>query len=197
MTILQRTALVTVIVTIAVSALADEQNPALSNRPLSAEQNEVYKAFLSSYTNGSKSNHLNLGNRTILLDLSEIGNCLKGIEFESAETVSSTVHEFDSQSALPADVTLVDPKKQNSEVKENDPDRTMRQGKSVDQAVESAFASGLLSLSEIAFDKTHQYAVMSYSFVCGGLCGHGGTVIFQKVGGKWKPTYPPCRSWIS
>ena len=193
----QRFTLVLLVVTIAASAFAGDQKPALSKTPLNKEQNEVYKAFLSSYTNGSNSIHLNLANRTVLLDLSDVEDCLKGIEIESTETADSTVHEFDSRSALPTYVVLVDPKKQMSEVKQHDPDHTMRQRTSVENAVKSAFDSGLLTLSEVAFDKAHQYAVMSYSFVCGGLCGHGGTLIFQKVGGKWKPTNRSCRSWIS
>ncbi len=156
------------------SATHAEQNP------LSAEQIEVYKAFLSSYTNGSKSSNLNIANRTVPLDLSDAGNCLEGIKVESNDLAYSIIHEFDSQSILPANATLVDSKKQMAKVKENDPGRTMQQGDSVEHAVESAFASGLLTLSEVAFDKTHRYAGMNFSFGCGGLCGHGGIVILQK-----------------
>lgn len=115
----------------------------------------------------------------------------------SNDPAYSIIHEFDSQSALPANVTLVDSKKQMAKVKENDPGRTMQQGDSVEHAVESAFASGLLTLSEVAFDKTHRYAVMNFSFVCGGLCGHGGIVILQKVNGRWKRTDRQCGGWIS
>jgi hypothetical protein len=36
------------------------------------------------------------------------------------------------------------------------------------------------SLKEIAFDKDRHYAVVSYSFWCGSLCGHGKTMVFEK-----------------
>ena len=189
--------LIFLIVITAAGAFAADRQPALSKTPLSVEQMEVYKAFLSSYTNGSKSSHLNLANRTVMLDLSDTGNCLKGIKIESNDPAYSIVHEFDTQSALLANVTLVDSKEQMAKVKDNDPGRTMRQGQSVEHAVESAFASGLLTLSEVAFDKTHQYAVMNFSFVCGSLCGHGEVVILQKVDGHWKQTNRLCGGWIS
>jgi hypothetical protein len=75
------------------------------------------------------------------------------------------VHKLYPQMTLLENVGFVDPKKQLAAIKENDPSHTIRQGKPVDEAVENAFGSGLLTLSEIAFDKTHQYAVMSFSFV--------------------------------
>ena len=63
-------------------------------------------------------------------------------------------------------------------------------------SLHEAFATGLFTFSEIAFDKRHQHAVLAYSFVCGGLCGHGNTIVLRKVGGKWKPR-KTCQSWIS
>jgi hypothetical protein len=40
----------------------------------------------------------------------------------------------------------------------------MRDGKSVDSAVNGAFATALFSLSEIGFDKERSHAVVSYHF---------------------------------
>lgn len=73
----------------------------------------------------------------------------------------------------------------------------MRQGTPVKDAVDAAFASGLLTLSEITFDKTHRCAVMNFSLVCGCLCGHGETIILKNVVGKWKRTEWRCGGWIS
>jgi hypothetical protein len=92
---------------------------------------------------------------------------------------------------------LVDAEQQNAQIRKNDPSRTMAGGKPVKDAVSAAFASGLLELSEIAFDKEHHYAVMSFRFVCGGLCGHGATLVLEKVEDKWKPTKRSCHEWIS
>jgi hypothetical protein len=99
---------------------------------------------------------------TRLSDKKGRNDCLKGIEFGDAAMV---VHKLYPQMTLLENVVFVDPKKQLAVIKENDPSHTIRQGKPVDEAVENAFGSGLLTLSEIAFDKTHQYAVMSFSFV--------------------------------
>ena len=68
--------------------------------------------------------------------------------------------------------------------------------KQLDNSLRDAFAVGLFTLSEIVFDKRHQHAFLAYSFVCGGLCGHGNTIVLKKVGGKWKQG-KMCRSWIS
>jgi len=73
----------------------------------------------------------------------------------------------------------------------------MREGKSVEDAVRNAFATGLFSMSEIAFDKDHHHAVVSYSFWCGFLCGHGKTVVFEKVNGMWRNTNRNCGGWVS
>jgi hypothetical protein len=92
---------------------------------------------------------------------------------------------------------LVDAKRHAKIVHKNDPDRTMRNGKSVESAVESAFSTGLFSLSEIAFDNGHRHAAVSYRFWCGSLCGQGATLVFEKVGDEWKKTDRNCGGWIS
>lgn len=67
----------------------------------------------------------------------------------------------------------------------------------VEDAVRAAFDSGLLTLSEIVFDKRHKFAVMDFSFHCGMLRGHGGMVVLQQVGGRWRPTRRRCGAWVS
>ena len=92
---------------------------------------------------------------------------------------------------------LVDPKKQVKLVHSNDPSNTIRKGKSVAKAVNEAFATGLFSMSEIAFDKDHRFGVVSYHFWCGFLCGNGSTVVFEKVDGEWREADRKCGGWIS
>ena len=94
-------------------------------------------------------------------------------------------------------IRLVDPSKQESVVGRNDPSTTMRQGKSVDDAVDNAFANGLFSVSEIAFDKERRRALVSYTFHCGMLCGGGAIWVVEKVNGRWKKFDRECGSWIS
>jgi hypothetical protein len=94
-------------------------------------------------------------------------------------------------------MTLVDPKKQGKIVHSNDPSNTIRKGKSVENAVNDAFATALFSMSEIAFDKEHHFGVVSYFFRCGSLCGNGSTIVFEKVDGVWKNANRNCGGWVS
>ncbi len=180
-------------------ASAADGKPNLSQSPITSEQIEVYRAFLTSYTIGGKSPHFNLAKHTYPLDLSNEkrnDECLKGIDIDAARP-ESVIHEFDPNTPLRQNITLVDPEEQERSVKENDPTRTMRQGQAVHQAVDRAFAAGLLTLSEVVFDKPHQYAVMSFRFVCGRKCGHGATLVFHKQHGQWKELKRDCGGWVS
>jgi hypothetical protein len=104
-----------------------------------------------------------------------------------------TVHVF-SEGAFPKDsVRLVDPDKH----KLRDPGTSIREGQSVDDAVDAGFAAGLFTFSEIVFDNSHTHAALSYSFNCGSLCGHGGTVVFTKEGNRWKRAKHDCAYWMS
>jgi hypothetical protein len=94
-------------------------------------------------------------------------------------------------------MTLVDPKRQARIVHSNDPSTTIEKGKSVENAVGSAFATGLFSMSEIAFDKEHRIAVVSYTFWCGSLCANGATIVFEKINDVWKSANHDCVRWVS
>jgi hypothetical protein len=41
------------------------------------------------------------------------------------------------------------------------------------------------------------YAVVSYRFWCGSLCGNGSTLVFEKFDGEWRRTDRRCGEWIS
>jgi hypothetical protein len=92
---------------------------------------------------------------------------------------------------------LVDPQKQTKTVRSNDPSKTIHKGKPVEDAVENAFSTALFSMSEIAFDREHRFAVVSYRFWCGSLCGNGSTLVFKKVKGEWRNANRHCGGWIS
>jgi hypothetical protein len=122
---------------------------------------------------------------------------LRGIQLENLDTVARSFHDLTPDVLPGKNMKLVDPKKQGKVVRDDDPSRTIRGGKSVDAAVEDAFATGLFSMSEIAFDREHHHAVVSYRFWCGLLCGDGATLVFEKVGEDWKRTNRNCGAWIS
>jgi hypothetical protein len=47
-------------------------------------------------------------------------------------------------------------------------------------------ASGIVSLSLVGFDSTLREAIVSTSFVCGGLCGTGCRYVLKKKWGRWE-----------
>jgi len=73
----------------------------------------------------------------------------------------------------------------------------MKGPNSLDAAVDSAIDAGVMSLSEVIFDKTHRYAALRYSFTCGRLCGTGSTALYYLSGGKWHRSKRYCPSWQS
>lgn len=178
------------------------QKPVKSTIPLSADEIAIYKAVLRTYS-GDKDISLNVAVTAYPLDpnASTTGfdrpECLRGVELEKLSSTSNSYHE------LPADVLpsktmrLVDPKRQAKIVHSNDPSNTIRKGEPVKDAVLAAFATGLFSMSEIAFDKGHHFAAVTYSFWCGSLCGHGRTLVFENMNGEWRDANRSCGDWIS
>ena len=161
-----------------------DTKPTLNKTPLSDDQLEVYRTFLRTYSIDSKQQHLNLANRTRPLDLRKEKldeKCLKGIELDNEAEAETTFHILDPKFAPHGNITLVDPGKQRASIANHD----------------SAVEFGLLTLSEVAFNKNHKYAAMSYSFFCGGLCGDGSILVFANISGKWVRTDRSCWGWIS
>jgi hypothetical protein len=179
-----------------------DREPVLSKAPLTTEQVAVYQAFLRFYAKGGDT-VLYVADTTDWLDLSELkqdADCSRSfghLEFDQPKQSGPTVHRLDPSLAVAGRITLVDSAYQSEKVRENDPNKTMREGKPVDRAVSDAVASGLLTLSEIAFDKEHNKAVMSFSFFCGKLCGNGAVVLLKRVGRNWKVTKRSCGESVS
>ena len=166
---------------------------------LTADQIAVYRAFLVSYSDGSEGT-LNLASSIRPLELSRgehASGCLKGIASRGITSKHTASHTLSADVVSGIKIHLVDPQKQFDVIKLNDPGDKIRRGAPVEDAVKSAFDSGMLEISEIAFDKRHWYAVLNYSFPCGRLCGHGGTVVFERVNGVWKRTERSCGGWVS
>jgi hypothetical protein len=193
---------VPVIALLCPSAAFLNDRPAKSKRPLSADEIAIYKAVLQQYTSNERQ-PLNISVRTFPLEPTSLrsglsnSECLKGIQLELPSTISHSFHDLTPEVLIRTNMKLVDPSKQAKLVHSNDPSKTMRSEKSVDKAVKDAFATGLFSMSEIAFDKEHHHAAVSYSFRCGSLCGHGATMIFERVGNEWERKDRHCGGWIS
>jgi len=183
-------------------AQSQDRKPTLSKDQLTEEQVAVYHAFLQFYAKESD-RMLYVADTTDWLDVSEVSQdaeCSRSfgrIQFESLNESGPTIHRLDPTLAIAGRIDLVDSASQSEKVRQNDPSKTMHQGKTVDRAVSDAFASALLTLSEIGFDKNHHKAVMSYTFSCGRLCGNTAVVMLKRVGRNWKLTKQSCGEGVS
>lgn len=190
------------------AAAEDKQpKPIVSKDPLTSEQIAVYRAVLVDYAQGNKIT-LNLANKTGAVVRSGFDwdeDCVKSLQLEPAPNPGPVVHAFDPSVDLGVKFVLVDRDAQTNTVSKNDPGNVINsaaeKGKPLNEdkigdAVKKAFDTALFTLSEIVFDKDHKHAVVSYSFYCGGLCGHGGILVLQKDGETWKIA-KRCSSWIA
>jgi hypothetical protein len=173
-----------------------QDSPTLSKDPLSTEHIEVYGAFLDGYLTSEQRRSISLSDQTFPLEFDEMdhgGNCLNGVVMENLAAVAKAIHSFGPEIAKGRNLVLVDRKRHALK----DPGKAIKNGESVDRAVEAGFAAGVLSLSEMAFDKSHEHAALKFSFICGGLCGHGGTALLEKNKDGWKEIHNSCGRWIS
>ncbi len=173
--------------------------PKVSDQPLTVEQLAVYHAMLVNWFQGEKAT-VNLADRTDPIDANDDSfdkKCLKGLSLETIPAVRvHRIRREDLAQFDPFEIHLVDPEVQQKEVSDNDPGKAIREGKSVDDAVRNGFAHGLLTFTEIQFDKSHTHALASFSFVCGRLCGNGATMLMEKKKGAWTRK-GECGGWVS
>jgi len=176
--------------------------PIISEESLTREQVSIYRTVLKDYLKGSDG-ALNVSALTEPLDQSD--DCVKQMRSENLTAPAAAVHRLEPSLVSGTKITLVDPTRQRRAVAENDPQNLMKKAidehekvtdEELDHSVKQAFRTGLFTLSEIAFDNEHRRAVVSYSFVCGMLCGHGNTLIFKKIGQDWKIA-KRCGGWVS
>jgi len=184
------------------SRSSTSDKPVKVTTPLSADEVAIYRAVLQKYSSKEAASlQVSVATYPLNPDSPTSGlaapDCLKGIELENLSAVSHSFHELTPDVLTGKMMTLVDPKRQAKVVHSNDPNNTIRKGKSVKKAVEDAFATALFSMSEIAFDKEHHFGVVSYHFWCGSLCGNGSTIVFEKINGAWRDANRNCGGWVS
>ena len=164
---------------------AANNNSELGFRTLGQDHVAVYKAVLvDAMTRGWR--RLNISVTTTPLSDRDFRNCecFDHINLENLSAAFHTSHRLINAILPTKQMKLVDEDDQSSLVRTNDPGKTIGEGKAIKDAVDIAFDTGLFSMSEIAFDKDHRHAVVSYSFWCGLLCGNGATLIFENVRGE-------------
>jgi hypothetical protein len=148
----------------------------------------VYKAVLDEWARGARG-AINVVIVTDSFDLAGgVSHCFKGHVFEIVvPKLAHRIREQDLAALEPHKIHLVDSEAYAREIDANDPQNGMRPGatdRDIKDSVDNAFEHGLFSFGEIQFDTTHAYAMVSYGFRCGELCGHGDTLLMKKTDGN-------------
>jgi hypothetical protein len=181
---------------------SNQERPSKRTTRLSADEIAVYRAVIKRWV-GHERESLNVSSTTFPLDASSSESglsdcaCLQGVLLEDLSNPFHSFRDLTSDVLPGKSMRLVDAKRQAGIVHANDPGTAIGEGKSVKNAVNDALATGLFSMSEIAFNADHQLAVVSYAFWCGSLCGSGATLVFEKIGGEWRKTDRECGGWVS
>jgi hypothetical protein len=162
--------------------------------PFTYEQTAVYHAFFLDYRHGSggADHTINAAELTETLqpDDGDYSGCMKDFRQDPPTKV---IRRLTKDFANEDNLRIVDPKL----YKVQDPAESIKNGLSVENAVESGFRSGLLTISEIIFDAKHRRAAFHYSFVCGQLCAHFETFVYEKQDSGWKRSKLSCGYGIS
>jgi hypothetical protein len=169
----------------------------ISARPLTPDQLAIYQDFLSHYEDFEQiSNLLGMQPLTVPFKADEIfgserslygpKGCLHDLTLEPQ---SDAVHH------LPAEImqfgTLDSVTRRITAAAKLVPQSKLSKGRGPDGYVLTKF-----TLSEIAFDMTHQYGVFVFSAACGCKGGQGGMILYERRNGKWKPsTTRFCGGW--
>lgn len=162
------------------------QKPVLSQSPLDPVRLDVYRAFLRQYAN-DRTHPPSLADKTYPLKLTVASACTDGLLPESVDEAGSLLHPIPLSLAQAAHLQLVDGAAQVH--------RALHPT-SANEAI-SPLAVRLLSLSEIAFNKNQDRAVMSFAYWCGTLCGNGAVLVFERNGEGWKRSSQECGVWVS
>jgi hypothetical protein len=185
----------------------EELKSTISTDALTPEQVAIYRVVLKEYIKGSDG-VLNLADKTDPFDESNLPNdesCFQEFKIPVAKGSDHLVHRISPAVVSGTRIVLVDPDQQSETVAENDPQHVVKRAiddheevsdKQLEQSVKRAFETGLFTLSEIAFDKEHRYAIVAYGFNCGMLCGNGNTLVLKKVKTRWKIA-KRCGGWVS
>jgi hypothetical protein len=164
-----------------------KEKPGLVSSPLSTDELEVYRALLNLLNSTPKTQVKNLVNQTSPFDISEVPEgtpCLQGIEFEKLSHGSRTVHSFGAEITDGMALKLVEPTEETKIILREKDSASPKQ-KRPGGSAEAFSESGLLVVSEITFDKKHQFAGLKYVFFCGSHCKYEMTRVLEKVGGVW------------
>jgi hypothetical protein len=182
------------------TALGGSCDRSIADAPVAASapnsDTQIYETFLDGWT-GKEHAPINVSRVAAQPQAREIGeytDCAKQDQGKPIHwTTSATGKDLGDVILHLSYVHFVDPDKWHPD----DPRNHMAKGESVDSAVSAGFAHGLLTLSAISYDESRTTAAFTYGFVCGGLCGNGGVVLFKKSTKGWTRSTRSCGGWMS
>jgi hypothetical protein len=172
-------------VVILLSGCRAQNKPVLSRSPFREEQLSVYRGLLDML---SALHYKNLSTVSVPFDFTgfpETRPCLSGIELENISEAMRTTHTFGPEITKGLDLKLVDRHEQIKLLEQRDASPTVAKEKLNAEPQQTGSDLNFLVLSEIAFDKKHQFAVVKYLFRCGEHCGGGSTLVMENLKGKW------------
>ena len=164
---------------------------ASSSPSINQEEQAVYETALSSWLGANEAPQL------VNVELSappsasapEFRQCAKGLRF-SAPGIAQT--SLAGVAFKRRGITLIE----GSRWSPVDPGQAIREGKSVEGAVEQGNSHSLISFSRIAFTRNGNDALVNMGMVCGMLCGSGSTLHLHKSSSRWT-VVGRCGGWIS
>ena len=185
------------VLVIVVSGCRAQDKPVLSRSPFSEEQLSVYRGFLDML---SVLHSRNLSTVSMPFDFTgfpETRPCLNGIELGNVSEAQRIVHTFGPEITKGRDLKLVDRHEQLKLLKQRDASPTVPKEKLTAEPQQAGSELNYLVLSEIVFDKKHQFAVVKYLLRCGEHCASGTVRVMEKVNGKWVvSSRPACAGLI-
>ena len=156
------------------------------------DQSEIYKTFLTQWI-GTEQKPINVSRTAETPSAADMKDFTECAASSTRWATPAPANDITGQISQLSYVRPTDPKTW----KPQDPQNLIAHGQSIGSSVDSGFSHGLMTLSAVVFDTTHHTAALKYSFVCGGLCGNGGTVIFIKTSHGWARSKKACGTWIS
>jgi len=164
------------------ASCSSQTKPTYSASPLTEDQLDVYRGFLDKL--GPALHIRNLANATIPFDFKgfpEGRPCLNGIELENLSEPLQATHTFGPEITKGRELNLVERHEQLKLFRKVEGNPENQTGK----AALDKDSLNFVIFSEIVFDTKHQFAVLKYILVCGEHCDSGGTLVMEKVDGRW------------
>ncbi|HWE44603.1 MAG TPA: hypothetical protein VG407_01130 [Caulobacteraceae bacterium] len=177
---------------LATGAAVTKSGNAAPNPAGAADEQAIYETVLRSWLDGSHDAQMVNQRLGAPPSASENAECAKGVRFSKAAVDAPTDKTLDPATFHQRNIVLVDGDKWAAD----DPERSMAQGKSVDDAVKQAFSHSLISFSQVAFSEDGKDALVSFRMTCGMLCGHGFTLWMHKSNGHWNRA-GECGSYVN